>query len=137
MAEKMTDCDRYAPAIGAFFLGLMFMALDFGAVVLSGGSPITPEVYGHAVYAIPAVSWVGIQITFCVLGMLGVLASGCLRSWLFIIGGSGCLLLFSMFAIMALGAPQGSVLAAGSRSFVCPLLVLIIISGASGCNARK
>lgn len=128
----MNSCDRYAPAMSLFFVGLIAMALDFATVVLSGGSPITPEVYGPAVYAFPAWAWITLQMTACGAGAIGVLLSGKLRASAFVIGSLLTLILFSAFAIMAQGAPQGSVLAAGARSFVGSILCVIFLVGVSG-----
>lgn len=131
MAEKVNACDQYTPAIGAFFAGLLGMSLDFASVVVAGGSPITPEVYGPMVYAIPALAWVSLQAGASLIGLSGVLLKGRLRAAAYLLGAIILLTLFSAFAIMAQSAPQGSVLAAGARAFVCPLLGLIVlVSGA-------
>lgn len=121
--------ERYGPVIGLFHLGLLLMALDFGSEVLSGGSPITPEIYGPAVYAIPALAWVGMQLGGSALCVIGSLVRGRLRGALFLIGGGMSGLLFAAFAVMASDASQGSVLEAGSRWFVTPLCFFTSFAG--------
>jgi hypothetical protein len=70
------DFERYAPAVAVFF-GLQSMVpIGFGAVVLYGGSPVTPDQYGEVVYAIPAWVWAAVQLTICI----GAAVSA-LRGW--------------------------------------------------------
>lgn len=46
--------------MAVFFAGSMAVPIGFGAVVVKGGSPVTPEIYGELVWAIPALVWVGL-----------------------------------------------------------------------------
>lgn len=52
-------------------LSIMLMAVDYGLDIWTGGSPITPEQYGEAIYEIPAVVWAAFQGGGAILGMIG------------------------------------------------------------------
>ncbi len=101
---------------------LILMAMDFGTVVLAGGSPITPEQYGPGVYAVPALAWAGIQLTGAALGTVGaviVAAEG--RAWR--LGAFACGLgnmilacLFLVFAVLSRNAPEGLLVHAMSKN---------------------
>lgn len=96
--------------------GFYLMAQGFGAVVAHGGSPVTPDQYGERVYAIPALVWVGIQQSFSVaaiFGMLIIAAGGRFqRTAAFVagMGWTGLSCLFLLFGILAADAPSGALL---------------------------
>lgn len=89
---------------------LIFMASDFGLLVWEGGSPITPEQYGQAVYDIPALVWAAVQGGGALVGLIGAImvaaAPGHVRISLMgrigaLICGLGNLALAAMFTIFA------------------------------------
>lgn len=129
--------ERYGPAIGFAHLGLLMMALDFGLEVALGGSPITPEIYGPAVYAMPALGWVALQVGGSALALLGSFFSGRKRAVLFLIGGIMSGLLYAAFTSMAASAAQGSVLEAGGRWFATPICIATAMAGWSALRVRR
>ncbi len=52
-------------------LSVVLMAADYGIDIWTGGSPITPQLYGEAIYEIPAVAWAVFQGGGAFLGMVG------------------------------------------------------------------
>lgn len=58
----MTAFERYAPAMGVFFVAVAIMPTIFGISIMRGGSPIQPATYGLIVYAIPAWVWTVAQL---------------------------------------------------------------------------
>lgn len=54
-------------------ISLLFMANDYGLDIWAGGSPITAEQYGEAVYAIPALIWAAFQGGGAILGAAGAI----------------------------------------------------------------
>lgn len=52
-------------------LALILMTGEFGLTVWEGGSPITAQQYGAAVYEIPALVWAGFQGGGAIAGVLG------------------------------------------------------------------
>lgn len=121
--------DNLRPAIGAFFLANLNMALIFGAVVAQGGTPVTPELYGPIVFAIPALWWSGVQAILAASAACGAI---CNRRWPVIIGGVGLTILFLFFALAAMAAgPTGTVLVsmALSTAPLCGLSAWVAASG--------
>ncbi len=97
--------------IAAFYGGLTLMAGHFGWAVLSGGSPIKPTTYGAAVYEIPALVWVAIQMGGSLAGVVGALYG--VRTLVFI-AGLMCFSLFLTFAVLGLTASDGILLVTSS-----------------------
>lgn len=97
----MTGFERYRPAMAVFFSAPMFMAAIFGGVVLSGGSPVRPEFYGPVIYAIPALVWVGLQLSLTFAAMFG-----CIMNYRKVaaFGAMGLGMLFEFFASAAIMA---------------------------------
>ena len=103
-------------------VSLIFMAGDFGMVIWEGGSPITPEQYGAAIYEIPALTWAAFQGGGAILGMLGaiiVAASdhnkpisprGRIGALLCAAGNLALMVMFSVFAFLSRSAEQGILL---------------------------
>lgn len=108
----MTTFERYRPAMAVFFGVPFITALIFGGVVIAGGSPVKPEFYGPIVYAIPALTWVSIQIVFSLAAIIGCAVP---MPRLAAIGAMGIGLLFEFFASAAIVAgASGTLLVAGS-----------------------
>ena len=90
------------------------MAQMFGAEVAYGGSPISHETYGEAVYEIPALVWVAIQMNAALIAMAGALifaaSARFARAGAFMMGLGNSVLaaLFAMFGILAAGATDGA-----------------------------
>ena len=119
----MRDFERYGPAIALFHFGCLAMALSFGIVVIKGGSPVTPELYGPRVYAIPALVWASVQVGGSTLGGLGAVMGGKLGAAICLMGSSIAALMYCTLAALALEAVQGTLVAAGSMFLTAPLSV--------------
>lgn len=87
------------------------MAMGFGLEVLAGGSPITRDTYGDIVFAVPALVWVGAQLSISVAACVAFL---CNRPRLAAIASLAGMWLMAIFGILAADAPQGSVLKWGA-----------------------
>jgi hypothetical protein len=117
----MAKFDRYAPAICLHFVGLAGMGVWFGAVISSGGRPITAETYGPYVHAIPAWFWVVTQVSCGALAALGCVTNRRLMAGFF---GSLSSILVCGFAALSMGQPEGTLLQAGAMMWAGPLSVL-------------
>lgn len=109
--------------IGGFFAGGLIMAVSFAVDVAVGGSPITPEIYGPWVYAIPALVWVAIQASAAVLGILGVL-----MQWYRLTSFAGMMLATHMAAIAGLALDTGAsgrIVVGGAGLWLGPFGILI------------
>lgn len=113
MAGKSAQTfNRYRPAMVFFYIMAGGMSALFGLRVALGGSPITPEIYGHWVYNIPALTWVIAQATLTASASLAIAYDR--RK---VAGGLSIILtmFFSMFTAMAIsGGAEGTILVAGS-----------------------
>lgn len=114
----MTCFERYRPAILLFHTGLLLVALFFAAVVLTGGTPVTPELYGPAVYAIPAVMWMLGQIVSSGIVIAGTIRPGHALSTA--IGGTLSCLYYSTLGALASQAAQGTLIQAGALCLLTP-----------------
>ncbi len=130
----MSNFDRYRPAMAIFFAAPIVMAAIFGGVVMNGGSPVRPEFYGPIVYAIPALVWVGAQMTFSMAAVIGC-AFDMPRVAAIGAGALSCLFEFFATAAVAAGA-SGTLLVAmaiptGALAMLCALICW------RGRNGRK
>lgn len=116
----MTPFERFAPAIALFF-GLFGVAvpLMFAAVVIQGGSPVTPAQYGEMVYAIPALVWASLQFTFGAAACLAAVQRAPRITALFAAMFTGLMIFFAAAAIIA--GPTGTLVVAGTGAGVAPL----------------
>jgi len=105
----------------AIFVGPIAMAIWFAFVVVRGGSPITEGVYGAAVYEIPALVWSAAQITICLPAVLGFWFR---IKWLAFVGSLLMATFLGMFAVLAMGAEQATLLQAVCLLWGGPLAVL-------------
>lgn len=114
----MTGFERYAPAMAVFFGLALSVPLGFGTVVLTGGSPVTPDIYGPLVHQIPALVWVVFQLSVTVLAVFGCVT---LRPRAAAAGAVavGALLSFFAGAAVLAGAP-GTLLVFGAGGWVAP-----------------
>ena len=101
---------------------LIFMASDFGLLVWEGGSPITPEQYGRAVYEIPALVWAAFQSGGAILGLIGaIMVAACdddstlplrgrIGALICGLGNLSLMVMFSVFALLSRNAVEGILL---------------------------
>lgn len=120
----MRDFERYGPAIALFHFGCLAMAVYFGVVVLRGGTPVTPELYGERVYEIPALVWAGVQLAGSSLAGAGAWAGGRIGAAVCLVGSVLSSLMYCTLAALSLDAPQGTLVAAGSMFLTAPLSIV-------------
>ena len=121
--------DRYGPVLAMVQAGLCLMAIRFGTIVMNGGSPITPEIYGPAVYAFPAIGWAAIQGTGAFIACYGVLFK---RPWVVVIGALPNVALQAIFSALAGFADQGTLLQTGTLLVTLPLCFVTFCAGLQG-----
>ncbi len=118
----MNSFERFAPAIALFFAGCMMVPIVFAIVVLSGGSPVTPELYGTVVYTIPALVWAVLQ-----LGLSGLAAISAAMGWRYMaaVGAFGVAALLGFFAAAAvLAGASGTLVVAGCGAWLSPVSLI-------------
>lgn len=130
----MSDFERYAPACVVFFGAAAVMAAIFGSVVIWGGSPVSPELFGPIVYAVPAIVWAAMQIVFAVIAAYGC---GFRKPRIATLGAFllGVKFLFFATAAIAAGA-TGTLLVAMAipATGICWLAALIAYRGRDGAG---
>lgn len=97
--------------LASFHARASLMGFAFTVICWSGGSPVTPELYGEAVYAIPAIAWGLTQTTlgalcalFLVMGWMLPLAVTAFLSMLY----------YAALGSMAMRADHGTLVAVGA-----------------------
>lgn len=120
---------RYGPVIAIFHLSLALIAIHFGITVLVGGSPMTPEIYGPAVYAIPAWIWAMIQVSAQMIGAVGACLRGRRGGAMLIISGALILPLYALLGAAASMTGQGTIVTAACLWLLMPATILSIIAG--------
>ena len=128
---------RYWAALALGHGALLMMALHVGLVVGLGGSPITPELYGPAVYAIPALYWVAAQIGGALVSLFGALRGGRWGAVLLVIGGCISIPFFALLAAASSMAGQGVIVNAGAVWIVLPFTILSLIAGIGGLRSGR
>lgn len=119
--------ERYWPIFAIWHCGLAMMALHFGVTVLLGGSPVTPELYGPAVYAIPAIVWAGAQFGGAAISCAGAMM-GRRGAGLLLAGGSLSLPFYAFLAAASSMSGQGVIVTAGAIWVVLPTVIASIIA---------
>lgn len=119
--------DRLKDAAGLFMALGGVAASIFGIVVLKGGSPVTPELYGPLVYAVPAWSWVVVQMVICFGSAISLWVGHRVASAMF---SSLFCLLMVVFTCMAWQAgASGTIMVANAGAWALPLgLSVVFIS---------
>lgn len=140
-----------ADPVKAVALFVLFADMCFAATagvitydVVRGGSPITPDLYGARVHAVPALVWTSIQEKAALAGMIGAMLVASHSRWAWF-GVWGALIgnlilagLMGTLAVMAYDAPQGIVMFAMCAccgvpwSLACAFLAGLYLAG--GCH---
>ncbi len=118
----MTSFERFAPAIATFFAGCAMVPIVFAIVVISGGSPVTPELYGTVVYTIPALVWAGLQLS---LSLLAAVSAAMGWRYMAATGALGISALLGFFAAAAvLAGASGTLVVAGCGAWLSPVSLI-------------
>lgn len=110
-----------------FHGGLFMLGAHFGRVVWAGGTPVTPELYGPAVFAIPALAWAAGQFVSHGITMIGLAMWGRFGMALTIIGGMMAAVFHSFLAYFGSMASQGTLVHAGAMYLTAPGAVLTVM----------
>jgi hypothetical protein len=126
---------RWRWPILLFYLGAIMQAVVFGMVVLAGGSPVTPELYGPLVFAVPAVFWISSQIACSFTAAVGAAMNWPMTAG---VGSLGMTVLLMFFGVMGMdaGAP-GTLLVTGTIGWLGPLSAIATIISFSGVGGDR
>jgi len=129
MMHSETWLTRYAPAFAIFHAGLFMVAAQFAVTILIGGSPMTPEIYGPAVYAVPAWVWAAAQMGGEALCVAGAVMRGRTGGALLLAGAAMVLPFYAFLGAVASFAGQGVIVTAACLWLTAPGAVLSMIAG--------
>lgn len=118
----MTAFNRFRPAMFAFFLGGMMMAFVFGLRFIASDTPLSVDIYGPWLSAIPAQAWVALQFV-----ITGGAAMACAFERPRIAAAFSILLALylTVFAALAVSAgPSGTIVTSGAGFWLAPLAVM-------------
>jgi len=131
----VTGFERYRPAMVAFFCGSLAVPLGFGAVVIKGGSPVTPEIYGEMVWTIPALVWVGLQLCISLVALTGAVLA---MPRVTCIGATLVASLMAFFAAAAiLAGAGGTILVFGAGGWVGPVSLACAVVAWQGRDGQR
>lgn len=126
---------RYRWTVLLFNAGAILQSLLFGAIVLAGGSPVTPELYGPIVYAVPALVWIGAQLS---LGVIAVFGAATDRPMIAGLGSLGLTVLLMFFGVMGMDAgSSGTLLVTGTIGWLGPLSAIATMISFSGVGGGR
>ncbi len=117
---------RYVYALVMF--GFAGVALSFTSTIAQGENPVTPELYGPAVYAVPALFWSLTQAATCMVSAIGCAIGGKSGALVSVVGAAPAFLLFVLLWVLALEAEQGTLVVAGTRTICVPMTSLVLIT---------
>jgi hypothetical protein len=123
-----TEFDRCRYVYALTMFGFCGIALSFTMVIAAGNNPVTPELYGPAVYAIPALFWSLTQAATCMIAAIGCIIGGRAGALVALGGSAPALLLFTLLWVLALEAEQGTLVIAGTRTLCVPLTSLVLVA---------
>lgn len=137
MSARELEILTKALAIMALVLGACFAAVSgvLTSNIISGGSPITPDLYGEEIYATPALVWTAMQEKAALIQMAGAMMIASHSRWwrvgavMVTIGGAGLAYLMGTLAYYAAHAPQGIVIYAMCLGFGLPVALMSSATG--------
>ena len=124
--------------IALFHCGMFAIGAHFGIIVFEGGSPVTPELYGPAVYEIPALVWAAGQVGSHGLIILGLAIWGRIGMGAVMAGGVLAAVFHSFLAYFGSLASQGTLVHAASIYLTAPASMLTVaFAGGAWWVGRK
>ena len=103
--------ERFGPLIALIHFLFFCMSVQVSVNIWHGGSPITPELYGPAVYHVPALAWTSAQ---CGCAALTCVAAA--HRWWRVMFAGACvsIVFYVLLAALAAHGAQGTIVQAGA-----------------------
>lgn len=118
--------------------GFALMGWAYLSMILRGDNPVTEDLFGPAVYAIPGWFWASYQGAFGTLAAGGAIVGGTGGAKATLIGASALSLEFFAFAALAGEAAQGTIVVLGSAFVTLPGAITCALYAAGGVrNGRS
>lgn len=113
-------------ALACYHMTYVSWALALTFRTMQHGSPVTPELYGPLVYAIPAFVWFAAQMLSSIICVIGAWFGGRWGMRIVIVGGAAQSIVFGFFAKAAGDASLGVIVQTGSLYHAVPLSLFTI-----------
>jgi hypothetical protein len=126
--QRGTEFDRCRYVYSLIMLGFAGVAISFTLTIAEGRNPVTPELYGPAVYAIPALFWSLTQASTCIISSIGCAVGGKVGALISVVGSAPAFILFVLLWVLSLEAEQGTLVIAGTRALCVPLTSLVLVA---------
>lgn len=123
-----TEFDRCRYVYALTMFGFFGVAISFTITIAQGENPVTPELYGPAVYAVPALFWSLTQAATCMVSAIGCAMGGKSGALVSVVGAAPAFLLFVLLWVLSLEAEQGTLVVAGTRTICVPMTSLVLIA---------
>ena len=120
--------------IGLLRVGFALIAVHFGLVMYFGGSPVTPELYGPAVYAMPAVAWAAVQFVAECIICAGLYMGRRIGAIVALIGAFFALPFYMFLGAASTYAGQGVIVTASVLWVMLPSTIFIIFAAWQGAK---
>lgn len=133
----MSLFNQYRLAMALFHASLFAVAVHFGVIVLIGGSPIGPEVYGPAVYAVPALVWVAAQVGGEGIAAVGGYIGGRIGAAMMVFGSSVVLPFYGFLGAAASMTGQGVIVTAACLYVTSLGAVVSVIIGVGALRNER
>lgn len=128
----MTDFDNPAVrrVMAVILAGYALMGWAYLSMILRGENPVTQDLFGPYVYAVPGWFWASYQGTCGTVAALGCTRGGKAGALIALLGSCGLVVQFSVFSALATEAANGTIIVIGSAFISLPgALVCAVISG--------
>lgn len=117
----MKDKPELRRFISIAMAGYALMGWAYLSIILRGQNPVTEDLFGPHVYAIPGWFWATFQGVNGTLAVIGARIGG-RKGWrLILIGSAGLAIEFGLFAALAGDGAQGEIVALGSGFVTLPI----------------
>ena len=123
--KTATDAFRLCLGIGHGML--LAMAAIYGGIAAVRGSPVTAELYGPAIHAIPAIVWAAGQIGGAFLCIAGALIWGRIGQVLLLTGAAVSGVFYGALASLASYVAEGLIAQAGALGVGLPTAAVTFI----------
>jgi hypothetical protein len=112
--------------------GFALMGWAYLSIILRGENPVTEDLFGPAVYAIPGWFWAVYQGAFGTMAATGAAVGGAGGAKMAAVGSSALALEFGLFAAIAGEAAQGTIIVIGSAFVTLPGAIVCALIAAQG-----
>lgn len=117
----MMDRPELRRFISISMAGYALMGWAYLSIIMRGQNPVTEDLFGQHVYAIPGWFWATMQGLGGTISVVGALIGKRRGWWMILVGSSMLVIEFGLFAALAGDGSQGEIVALGSGFISLPM----------------